>query len=274
MRVALGFTALLAACTFSPNGATGRDGGDDAPDGPRDVPDATAARVSAGLIALWQFDEAAGQQVAETSGFATPVTLTAASPVTWGGGTMTLASSNIVASNTGPNLATRITQRVLGQQGVTLEVWVDPGAGTIQGTVIAPAVVAGIDASVNSRDIAILQSGAQWLGRVRTNMTDPTWANGSPDLLPAPQVVVASGMTHVVLVADASTRALYVDGVKVAETTAGVPVAWDGTYRFVLGNELSLNRPWLGTYALVAFFDRALSPAEIQQNFAAGASAP
>jgi hypothetical protein len=46
---------------------------------------------------------------------------------------------------------------------------------------------------------------------------------------------------------------------------------WDTSYALSLGNEPSIDVPWLGEYHLVAIFERALSESEVFQNFAAGA---
>jgi hypothetical protein len=45
---------------------------------------------------------------------------------------------------------------------------------------------------------------------------------------------------------------------------------WDETYAFVLGNEVSGDRPWQGVARLVAIHNRVLTPAQILQNFEAG----
>ena len=47
---------------------------------------------------------------------------------------------------------------------------------------------------------------------------------------------------------------------------------WDPDYPLQLGNEATLDRPWLGKMFLVAVYDRALNPNEISTNFTAGAS--
>lgn len=41
---------------------------------------------------------------------------------------------------------------------------------------------------------------------------------------------------------------------------------WNHTYRLSLGNTVIGDRPWLGTYHRVALYNRALSPAEVQQH--------
>ena len=50
----------------------------------------------------------------------------------------------------------------------------------------------------------------------------------------------------------------------------GTITNWDTSYAFVLGNEVSGNRMWNGVIRLVAIHNRALTPAQIQQNFDAG----
>ena len=50
----------------------------------------------------------------------------------------------------------------------------------------------------------------------------------------------------------------------------GTLTSWDNSYAFVLGNEVSSNRMWNGVIRLVAVHNRALTPAQIQQNFDAG----
>jgi hypothetical protein len=45
---------------------------------------------------------------------------------------------------------------------------------------------------------------------------------------------------------------------------------WSQSQAFVLGNETSDDRPWLGKLQLVAIYDHALTEAQILQNFGAG----
>jgi glycopeptide antibiotics resistance protein len=45
---------------------------------------------------------------------------------------------------------------------------------------------------------------------------------------------------------------------------------WDSRFSFQIGNEATLNRPWLGKIYLVALYNRALSPYEISNNFYQG----
>ena len=47
---------------------------------------------------------------------------------------------------------------------------------------------------------------------------------------------------------------------------------WDTDYPLQLGNEATLDRPWLGKIFLLAVYDRALSPDEVFANFLEGSS--
>ena len=74
----------------------------------------------------------------------------------------------------------------------------------------------------------------------------------------------------------ALVTALAVVVVPRAAAEDGDPVAggtlsdWDDTFAFVLGNEVSGDRQWQGILRMVAVHNRAMTEAQIQQNFAAG----
>ena len=53
----------------------------------------------------------------------------------------------------------------------------------------------------------------------------------------------------------------------------GAMANWNGKYRLALANELSSDRPWLGTFHLVAIYSRDLSAGEVAEHFKAGVNA-
>jgi len=83
---------------------------------------------------------------------------------------------------------------------------------------------------------------------------------------------LTTGVTHLVHTYDGISERLYVNGVQHPTTVVqpGTYSNWDVTDNFNIGNEGSSNRPWSGTIYLVAVYNRALTEAEIQQNFVAG----
>jgi hypothetical protein len=83
-----------------------------------------------------------------------------------------------------------------------------------------------------------------------------------------------AALQHVVLTYDpVSGQKIYVNGVYTGDADAskgGTLANWDSTFALVLGNETTGQRQWKGTIKFVAIHNRALTAAQIQQNFAAG----
>ena len=70
--------------------------------------------------------------------------------------------------------------------------------------------------------------------------------------------------------ADGAER-FYINGMESARgARKGDFSPWKTSYQFVLANERSGDRPWLGKYHLVAVYDRALAPEEVARSFGAG----
>ena len=65
--------------------------------------------------------------------------------------------------------------------------------------------------------------------------------------------------------------AIYLDGVLTESSSIGGDCSgWDAGYVLALGDEPTGGRPWLGIFDLVAIYDRALSAAEVRNNYRAG----
>ncbi len=68
-------------------------------------------------------------------------------------------------------------------------------------------------------------------------------------------------------------RQIYVNGILVPTTDpqkGGTISNWDSTFALVLGNEVSGDRSWQGLIKFVAIHSRAMSAAQVMQNFNAG----
>jgi len=286
VRLALACLACTAACGFrSPSNPpidvdappiASNDAGPDAPIDAPVVPDAPidaapGSRVRTDLIGLWVFDEPPGvgvrTAVADTSDSAIKVPLAITfGTVTFADGSMTPDGEAVIASAPKPHL----NSDVIGRAGVTLEAWVSSSRAD-QGTLAAPAEIAGLSASVMSRNVSLLQIGTHWVARMRSTADK----NGGPDLI-STSTVVPGQLTHIVVVADATQRVLYIDGQadRIDPAGTGAPLGWDMAYRMTLGNEFQRGGPWAGTFALVAMYRGALSKLLIDTNFKAGANAP
>lgn len=230
---------------------------------------ATATRVTEGLQALYTFDEGGGVTVRDTSGVGAPLDLDIlnAEAVTWQPGMLVVQNPATIAS---PAAATKIIDACKTSHEISLEAWVRP-ADTLQE---GPARIVTLSADLDNRNFMLGQG--LWGGQpadlytVRLRTTERS-LNGEPAVTTAAGDLEAR-LTHVVYTRAASGASqVYIDATaSVSQTIPGDFANWDVAYRLVLANELQEARPWLGEYHLVAIYCRALSAAEVLQNYIAG----
>jgi hypothetical protein len=121
-----------------------------------------------------------------------------------------------------------------------------------------------------NRNFTLGQSGDLYDSRLRTTATS---TNGTPSVA-APAGSLTEALTHVVYIRNAAGAArIYVNGSQVSSKTVGGDLSsWNETYHLGLANEMTMDRPWFGELHLVAVYNRALDPQEVNQNFQAGAN--
>lgn len=228
----------------------------------------TPQRITGGLIALYEFEEAAGSVVLDTSGFGTPLDLQVSNTnaVTWVSGGLIVDSETSISSSVP---ASKIIDAVKLSNELTVEAWIKTSSLDQNG----PARIVSISASSSKRNITIGQgvygsSGDRLETRLRTTATSN---NGTPATTTAVGSL-STDLTHVVYTRDASGAArLLIDGSEQGSRLASGTLAnWDDSQMLLLANEAGSSRKWLGEYQLVAFYNKALSVAEVEQNFAAG----
>ena len=247
---------LLLACTYTTPNA-GLDPIDVAVDQPLDA----GPRVGQ-PIAAYTFDETSGTTAADSvPGDALTLTFSGTSMITWQDGGVRLNARSTATSITRPHLNADIKT----SGAASLEAWVMPANAT-QGE-SSYALIAASSVSIMLRNIALEQRGNTWAARARTSATN---ANGEPAIV-ANVPVSTTEPTHLVVVVDASTRVLYVNGVAFQSSPegGGTMTTWDPNYKFRIGDEDGADRAWLGTLWLVAMYDRALTPGEVMTNYLA-----
>jgi hypothetical protein len=213
-------------------------------------------RADANVVALFQFDEGAGTTTADTNG---AITLNITG-MEWVQGGLKNVSGKAQANATDSR---KIFDAVSPAGQFSVEAWLVPDNTTQDG----PARIVSYATSTSARNFMLGQAAGDYRGRVRSSVSN---ANGDPALDgAAPDVTTA--LQHVVLTFDpASGRKLYVNGQVSAQETAPATLVWTDTQTFVIGNEVTNDRLWKGTFELVAIHKKALSSMEVQQNFAAG----
>ena len=242
-------------------------------------PPITGPHISSGLIAAYDFREGTGNTVHDVSGVGTPLDLTIqdSGNVSWGADYLSVDTSTVIASS---GAASKINSAVIAANAISVEAWVKPKDNTLTGAariVNVGTTVLG-DAPLN-RNFFLGQDGANIDARLRTTTTGD---NGSAPQQQTdssgPAVTNPSELIHVMFTRDAFGNSfIYIDGIKRSDssvTQGGDLTNWDPSYVLTLANELVYSNPaerdFLGEYHLVSFYDRALSSAEVMQNFGAG----
>ncbi len=225
-----------------------------------------ANRFDANVIAKYEFQTGTGLTAYDTSGVDPSADLTITGSVTWAGGwgINVGPGGKAQASTTGSK---KLHDMIEATGEFSVEAWV------------APAVVAADKSYMvsysggdSTRNFTLGQTNQQYDFMMRSSASD---LNGMPQLqTSATGNVLQASLQHVVLTYDpVNGRQIYVNGVNtgVVDPQKGVTISnWDDTFALVLGNEVSGDRSWQGLIKFVAIHNRALTAAQVKQNFDAG----
>jgi hypothetical protein len=260
----------LGACgveTVEDPGGGDSSGGDGSGDG-SGGPDGGAVeqdnRVTDQLQLLYKFAGVTGQTtVADVSQVGEPFDLTIADPaqVTFDASGMTFVGPT-VAQN--PNPLTKVMSSCMAANTMSVEAWVKNGTIETNGRILS----SGINA--DTHNFALKQQNDYYELRLRTSDNN---VNGNDPYLASSPVGTATQVDqHIVVTRNTvGVTNFYVDGVKQSpDSVPGNFGNWDLTYGIYVGNEASLDRPWLGTVYLLAVYCKELSQAEITQNYNEG----
>jgi hypothetical protein len=222
-------------------------------------------------IVLYRFDEGHGTTVHDVAGVGTPLNLTVrdATSIRWPpSGGLDLAEATLLSSDVP---ARNILDACRATGEITIEAWITPALAKQKG----PARIVSLSEDYDQRNVTLGHGRDHdpiasdiYVVRLRTTETND---NGQPSV-ETPGGTATAELTHVLFTRSAAGRErVYIGGICRAEQKIGGDFSgWDPAYRLLLGNELIDERAWLGTYHLVAIYDRALTEAEVQQNFTAG----
>lgn len=231
-----------------------------------------AERFDDGQIARWEFKELTGTVAADTSGVDPAMDLTLEGDVTFMSNYgIDIADGRAIADElTSTKFYDRVADAGTGTQQYSIEMWVAPANITQDG----PARMFTYSRSSGTRNMMLGQVAYQYVARNRS-FNETTNNNGNPEMetYDVDQDAQAT-LQHVVLTYDQiAGRRFYVDGRftdDVDETPTGRLWNWATNHQVILGNERSNDRPWIGKVRFAAIYERALSPAAVQQNYEAG----
>ncbi|MGF1578445.1 MAG: DUF1592 domain-containing protein [Gemmataceae bacterium] len=223
-------------------------------------------RIGDGLQVLYDFQSTKGSTVHDRSKAGRPIDLKIANTrgIRRFQGGLEVRANTTIRSDKAPSRLIDASRR---SSEITIEAWIRPAKSNQSG----PARIVTLSSNTSNRNFTLGHDGDRYDVRLRTSRTS---GNGLPSLS-SPRRSLTTKLTHVVYTRDRNGRAkIYLNGTQAAQRqVAGSISNWNKSYRLSLGNESTGDRPWLGTFYLVAIYDRDLSPKEVTQNFKAGVTA-
>jgi len=222
-------------------------------------------RYDNAAIAMYEFKTGTGTVAYDTSGVEPALNLTLSGAVTWVGGWGIDLRGGKAQGTTASSRKLHDLIRATGEYSV--EAWVAP-ANVVQ----EEAYIVSYSGGTTARNFTV---GQTMYNYDYFNRNTTTSGNGDPVLsTPSANEVLQATLQHVVATYSAvDGRRIYVNGALVSgpdPVAAGLLTDWNDTFALVLGNEVSNDRTWEGVVRMVAIHNRALSQAQIQQNFDAG----
>lgn len=211
------------------------------------------------LLALYRFDEGQGDLVRDQSqaGGKLDLKIQNQDAVRWGASGLMIDGSTLI-STAAP--AKRLSDAIKKSKALTLEAWVTPATKAQDG----PARILTLSNGSSSRNFTLGQDGNRYDVRLRSERTD---GNGLPSQASNGDAV-DTALTHVVFTKENSGQTrLYVNGEEQAAGDLGSDLSkWDNGFRLAIANETSKDRPWRGTYHLIAIYGRAMTAAEVREK--------
>lgn len=225
------------------------------------------SRHEANQIALYEFKRLGDDFTAyDTSGVEPALNLSLSGEINWLDNYGIQIVSGMAKGTT--QASKKLHDMIKNTGEYSIEAWVIPANVTQEG----PARIISYSGSTSSRNFTLGQTlyNYNYLHR-----SDTTSSNGEPDLSTADaDEDLQATLQHVVVTFDPiNGRRIYVDGEftdDIDTAAAGNLNDWDDSFALILGNEASSDRQWQGSLRMVAIHNRALTQAQISQNFEIG----
>jgi hypothetical protein len=223
-----------------------------------------ASRYDADTIAKYEFQSVVNNTTFDTSGIDPSADLTISGNVTLAGGWGINVGAGGKAQATTQS-SQKIYNFIQATGEFSVEAWVAPALVAVD-----KSYMVSYSGGDTTRNFTLGQTNQDYMLR-----NSNTALTGLPQLqTPDAAMALQASLQHVVLTYDAvNGRQIYVNGalVPVADPQKGGTISnWDSTFALVLGNEVSGDRSWQGLIKFVAIHSRAMTAAQVLQNFNAG----
>lgn len=222
-------------------------------------------RVADQLQSLYQFEDGSGTTIMDNSGVSPALDLTIQGVnYTWGIDSLDFTDSNRADNTTDNN---KLYQSITASRALTVEAWIQPANNTQGGA----SRIFSLSADNSNRNFQLMQNQSIYEFRLSTSDDGTNEAETAVGTIAGTPV-----LQHVVYTFDGTTAQFYINGSPVATSGATNPTgdfsSWIANYDLAIGNENSFAandaaRDWQGEFHLAAVYSKALSAAEISQNY-------
>jgi hypothetical protein len=225
-----------------------------------------ANRYDADTIAKYEFQTGSGYTAYDTSGIDPAADLTISGSVLWAGGWgVTVGAGGKLQAST--SSSSKIYNLIQATGEFSVEAWVAPALVAVD-----KSYMVSYSGGDTLRNFTLGQTNQDYDFMLRSSNSV---LDGTPQLqTPDAATLLQASLQHVVLTYDPiNGRQIYVNGVNanVPDPQKGGTISnWDNTFALVLGNEVSGDRSWQGLIKFVAIHSRAMSAAQVLQNYNAG----
>ena len=227
-----------------------------------------ANRYDADTIAKYMFSEGNGAIAYDTSGIdpAADLTLTGHYQYDGSWGVIFLAGGGKAQATV--QASSKLNTLIQASGEFSIEAWVTPA-------VVATNLsnIVSYSGGDTLRNFTLAQTNQDYDFQLRSS--NSTGLNGMPQLqTPDATMALQAALQHVVLTYDPiNGRQIYVNGVNqnIPDPQKGGTISnWDTTFALVLGSEVSGDNAFQGEVKFLAIHQRALTAAQVMQNFNAG----
>jgi hypothetical protein len=228
-----------------------------------------ANRYDADTIAKYEFETGTGSVAYDTSGIDPAADLTLSGNYQWAGGWgVTFGAGGKAQATT--SSSSKLYSLIQATGEFSIEAWVSPALVAANNSYMVS--YSGGD---TTRNFTLGQTNQDYDFMMRSSNSN---LNGTPQLqTPDAALLLQASLQHVVMTYDpVNGRQIYVNGVNagVPDPQKGGTISnWDNTFALVLGNEVSGDDSWQGLIKFVAIHSRALTAAQVLQNYNAGVGA-
>ncbi|MGO8830001.1 MAG: LamG domain-containing protein [Steroidobacteraceae bacterium] len=227
-----------------------------------------ANRYDADTIAKYMFSEGAGSTIAyDTSGIDPAADLTLTGHYQFDGSWGVIFLAGGAKAQATVESSSKLNTLIQATGEFSVEAWVAPA-------VVATALsdIVSYSGSDTLRNFTLAQTNQDYDFPLRSSNAN---LNGMPQLqTPDASMALQAALQHVVLTYDpVNGRQIYVNGVNqnLTDPNKGGTISnWDSTFALVLGSEVSGDNAFQGEIKFLAIHQRALSAAQVLQNFNAG----